>query len=350
MGRALTLKFLTQGGAVLNVAVINIPLPVPHDPTRWITVPPPGYGGIQWVVAHLVDGLVALGHTVYLLGAPESVSTSKRLQIIPAGHPDDIYAWLRTSNVDIMHDHANGIVRLTDLDRPFVSTHHLTGRPRIARNAVYLSYAQRSDAGSRYAPVIRIPVNPERFLFKDVKAPFLLTLARVSRWKGILEAARYAKAAGLPLRIAGPAWEPEYLAEILGTFGKSVLYLGEVGGEARLQLLADAKAVLVFSQPVKGPWGGYWSEPGATVVSEAAVSGTPVISTNNGCLGEIAPLVGIVLSPEEQAQPDDARRILAALPSPAATASTAIREWGHIRIASAYTQLYHECIRGRQWE
>ncbi len=30
----------------------------------WITVPPAGYGGTEWVVKHLCDGLVAAGHEV----------------------------------------------------------------------------------------------------------------------------------------------------------------------------------------------------------------------------------------------------------------------------------------------
>ena len=31
----------------------------------WITVPPEGYGGTEWVVKHLCDGLVAAGHDVH---------------------------------------------------------------------------------------------------------------------------------------------------------------------------------------------------------------------------------------------------------------------------------------------
>ncbi len=38
----------------------------------WIAVPPPGYGGIEAVVALLCDELVARGHDVTLFAAPGS--------------------------------------------------------------------------------------------------------------------------------------------------------------------------------------------------------------------------------------------------------------------------------------
>jgi glycosyltransferase involved in cell wall biosynthesis len=43
----------------------------------WIPVPPPGYGGIELVVALLCDALVAKGHDVDLFSAPGSTSTEK---------------------------------------------------------------------------------------------------------------------------------------------------------------------------------------------------------------------------------------------------------------------------------
>ena len=51
----------------LRVAVLAPP---------WITVPPPGYGGIEAVVALLCDELVARGHEVTLFAAPGSHSTA----------------------------------------------------------------------------------------------------------------------------------------------------------------------------------------------------------------------------------------------------------------------------------
>jgi len=52
----------------LRVAVLAPP---------WITVPPPGYGGIEAVVALLCEGLVAKGHDVTLFAAPGSRSAAQ---------------------------------------------------------------------------------------------------------------------------------------------------------------------------------------------------------------------------------------------------------------------------------
>ncbi|HJP65360.1 MAG TPA: hypothetical protein VKA30_03550, partial [Actinomycetota bacterium] len=38
----------------------------------WLAVPPKGYGGIEWVVALLADGLVERGHDVTLFATGDS--------------------------------------------------------------------------------------------------------------------------------------------------------------------------------------------------------------------------------------------------------------------------------------
>jgi hypothetical protein len=42
------------------------------NPAQWISVPPQGYGGIQWVAAAIIDGLLKCGVEVLLIGAPGS--------------------------------------------------------------------------------------------------------------------------------------------------------------------------------------------------------------------------------------------------------------------------------------
>lgn len=337
----------------MRIALINIPIKAPWlGAGAWVTVPPQGYGGVQRVVATLAEGLLRLGHEVFLLGAPGSVSASADLRVIHLGEPEEMRDWIQENEVDIVHDSSNGVVALDNLSpsRPYLSTHHLTGRPKNPVNTVYLSHAQRRQAkATPVAPVIRIPINPLNYVFRREKHGYLLFLGRVSRWKGALEAAEFARAAGLPLLLAGPAWEEDYLREITERFGDSVQLVGEVGGERRLELLAGATALLVMSQDASGPWGDEWCEPGATVVSEAAVSGTPVVSTTNGCLAEITPKVGYALPRGETISPQRAREIIRGLPSPDEVRVAAMRGWGYTKIAARYERLYKEVIRGRQW-
>ena len=43
----------------------------------WLAVPPAGYGGIEWVVALLADGLVDRGHEVTLFATGDSETKAK---------------------------------------------------------------------------------------------------------------------------------------------------------------------------------------------------------------------------------------------------------------------------------
>src|SRR3954453_338033 len=106
---------------MIRVAVVNVPIAAPWlGEGVWITVPPQGYGGIQWVVAHLVEGLLDLGHHVFLLGAPGSNSRTRLEVIDEAGTPSEIRQWLavNTNSFDLVHDHSNGEV----FDRQFAET------------------------------------------------------------------------------------------------------------------------------------------------------------------------------------------------------------------------------------
>ncbi|MGI5339222.1 glycosyltransferase [Streptomyces sp. CA-181903] len=338
----------------LKVALVNIPLRVPGG-DEWITVPPQGYGGIQWVVANLMDGLLELGHEVFLLGAPGSPAGAPGLTVVPVGEPEEIQRWLRESDVDVVHDHSGGLIGPAGL-RPgtaFISSHHFTTRPVNPAGCTYSSRAQRAHCGGGAdAPVIPIPVDPARYRTAADAVPkedFLLFMGRISPHKGALEAAAFAAACGRRLVLAGPAWEPDYFAEITSRYGSAVEPIGEVGAERRLDLLASAHAVLAMSQAVEGPWGGTWCEPGATVVSEAAVSGTPVVGTHNGCLAEIVPAVGRVVGYGTDFAPDEARRILDGLPSPGEVRRAAVRLWGHVEIAGRYVEQYRRLLSGVTW-
>jgi len=47
----------------------------------WLAVPPQGYGGIEWVVALLADGLAERGHDVTLFATGDS-RTKARLEFV----------------------------------------------------------------------------------------------------------------------------------------------------------------------------------------------------------------------------------------------------------------------------
>lgn len=338
----------------MRVALVTMALRVPTDPSQWITVPPQGYAGIHWIVANHLDGLLELGHEVFLLGAPGTKPASPAVTVVDAGEVDDMHAWLNgpgASTVDVVHDFSCGQI---DQDRlpaglAYLSTHHLTGRPKYPRNCVYASYAQRAQAGNDTAPVVRISVNQARYQFRADKDDYLLYLGRISEWKGAYEAAAFACSAGRRLVLAGPSWEEGYLRRIERDFGDTIDLIGEVGGERRLELLSGATAIMVLSQSTMGPWGVVWCEPGSTVVSEAAVCGTPVVGTPNGCLAEIVPEVGVLVPEGLPFTAEQARAAVAELPEPSTVRAAALDQWDHVVVAKQCETLYHEVLAGRTW-
>lgn len=337
-----------RGTAGVKIAIVNPPHRLPSDASRWITVPPQGYGTVQWVCAHLIRGLRALGHQVTLLGAPGS-RTDPGVTVVDATSANDFDEWAATTDVDIVHDHTNGLInpRVVRRRAQFISTHHLTGPPRHPQSCVYVSSAQRADAEG---PVVPVPVDPPLLRFAATKDDYLLFLGRISPHKGVYEAAAFAKAARCQLVVAGPSWEPDYLRRIQTSDDGSTLHLeGEVGGARRVDLLSRARAILVLSQQVPGPWGHLWSEPGATVVSEAAASGTPTIATRNGCLPELTVGVGRHVPYGAEFDPAQAARLLAELPRPEQVRKIATERWHFLTISRRYEELYQHVLAGRRW-
>jgi glycosyltransferase involved in cell wall biosynthesis len=119
----------------LRVAVLAPP---------WITVPPPGYGGIEAVVDLLCRELVERGHDVTLFAAPGSRSPARVRTFSDGPYPDEIGASIYESDhvactwehvdpaaesgvpFDVLHDHS-GFTALAMADRvdvPVVPTIH----------------------------------------------------------------------------------------------------------------------------------------------------------------------------------------------------------------------------------
>ena len=334
----------------MKIVLINAPFK--DSLGNWIALPPDCYGGIQWCVTMILRGYLDLGHVIYLLGAPNTQIKHPNLNVINVAFPEDIFNWLeKLSNkidIDIIHDHSNNVFvhEKLQLNFPVVATSHLTGTPRNADYHVFLSKAQQKQANISPSHIIRIPIDPRYYNFSEIKENYFLFLGRVSPWKGVYEAALFSHKARVKLVIAGPAWETEYLSKIFFKFKDSVEYIGEVAGEKRKKLIANAKAILVFSQTIEGPWGDIWCEPGSTVVSEGAISGTPIISTNNGCLAEIVPPVGTVIKEEDllKLSYEQCKEIISNLQCPINVRSYALKKWHYLNIANEYIKLFEKLI------
>src|ERR1700722_7426599 len=109
----------------------------------WISVPPPGYGGVESVVSVLTEALVQRGHSVTLFCAPGSVSSAHVVTLLEESHPDEIERSLYevdhvarafetidlapySDRFDVVHDHCGftALAMADRLDAPFVHTLH----------------------------------------------------------------------------------------------------------------------------------------------------------------------------------------------------------------------------------
>src|ERR1700689_2029998 len=199
------------------------------------------------------------------------------------------------------------------------------------------------------APVIPLPVNPNRYRLRPDKEDYLLFLGRISAWKGTYEAAALAEHLGTRLVVDGPSWGPDYRQRVVTDFGGVVTFAGEVADPARAQLIERARAIAVLSQPVAGPWGQTWCEPGAAVVAEAAACGTPAIATDNGGLPSLIPGIGVLVPTGSRFTRLDTLTV-ERLPNPAQVRAVAVERWGYVGIASRYLAVYQDCVAGRRWK
>ncbi len=115
----------------------------------WFPVPPTGYGGIEWIVSSLADGLTSLGHEVTLVANGDSETSAELVSVFDGSRPHrlgDVWmeaahvvtAYLRASEFDIVHDHTGvigpAIAAAGDLRVPVINTLH---GPWTRENAVH---------------------------------------------------------------------------------------------------------------------------------------------------------------------------------------------------------------------
>ena len=306
-----TARPLFDGPGQLRVAIIAPP---------WVPVPPPLYGGTEAVLDYLARGLRDAGHDVLMYATGDSTcevplmfSRDSAAGTVDGGavtelhHAVHAYEAVREWGADVVHDHTlvgphiaarYGIPVVTTNHGPFVSDlgacYEALGQqaPIIA-----ISEHHASTAGlTRVAAVIHHGVDIDRFPIGAGDGGYALFLGRMSPDKGVHVAARIAREAGADLKIAAkmrePAEEAYFDAHVRPQLGDGVEYVGEVGGQDKLDLLAAATCLL---NPIA------WPEPFGMVMIEALACGTPILSTPCGSVPEIVceGVTGFVRDTEE---------------------------------------------------
>src|SRR5262245_37838884 len=238
----------------------------------FIPVPPVAYGGTELFVAHLAEGLVALGHHVTVYANGESRVGCEVRWIYPEAEwplSDPPRAHLRNADHTswAMHDaaqeadvlHINDVAGLPYtrfIETPVVHTLHHPHEPSLT--AAYerfpdLSYVAISRAQARREPmpsvtVVHHGIPPDEYRFSDDKQDYLLFLGRMVPCKGAHTAIEVARRAGLRLKLAGevqPAFAQYWHDMVLPQIdGDRIEYVGEATRDVKNRLLSGARALL----------------------------------------------------------------------------------------------------------
>jgi glycosyltransferase involved in cell wall biosynthesis len=278
----------------------------------WISVPPPGYGGVESVVGVLTEALVRRGHAVTLFCAPGSVSSARLVTLLDESHPDEIERSLYEVDhvarafeaidlaaydrrFDVVHDHCGftALAMADRIDTPFVHTLH--GQFTTSTAAFYARHGHKAalvgisraqlasgPAGLETVGAIPNPIDVRAWPLREHKDDYLLWIGRMTAEKGPHRAIAAARVAGVPLVLAGviqPGQQAFFDSEVAPHLdGERVRFVGEVGGTVKRSLFAGARALLM---PIR------WEEPFGMVMVEALACGTPVIAFPEGAAREL---------------------------------------------------------------
>lgn len=330
----------------------------------FFSIPPEGYGGIEAVVALLVDGLVDRGHDVTLIAAGEAGTKARTLttfdepQAERLGRPEPellhatrVAEMLEDLAPDVVHDHsAIGPAFSRDRSVPTVITSH---GPAVGPWGEYLAAAGDSMylVAISHAQVDLSPQLPWRRVvhnsldvthvpWRRDKEDYLIWLGRMSPDKGAHLAIDVARKAGRRIVLAGKCGEPDekayYDEFVVPRLGDDVEYVDELAGEEKYRLLAGAAA---FVFPLQ------WEEPFGMVLVEAMACGTPVLSLARGAVPEVVVdgVTGFVRQETEELV--DALQQLDRIDAAACRAHVET-EFSPAAMVTGYEQAYRECLAG----
>jgi glycosyltransferase involved in cell wall biosynthesis len=274
----------------------------------WFAVPPRRYGGIEWVVSILTDGLVDHGHDVTLFAAGDSETKARLVTSydeppsmrIGLSMPDLHHAltcYAAADQFDLINDHSGPLAAALAGACPTPTCHTvhgpLTGEPgdvyslidRVSPTVglISVSDAQRTPLPNiNWLATCHNAIAMEAYPIDPGNDGYLLFLGRMSPDKGAHHAVRVASELGMPMVLAGKmhdvAEREHFEANVAPLLTDQIRYVGEVSHDEKVRLLQRAAAT-VF--PIQ------WPEPFGLVMVESMACGTPVVGTRFGAVPEV---------------------------------------------------------------
>jgi glycosyltransferase involved in cell wall biosynthesis len=327
-------------------------------PIAW-RVPPRHYGPWERVVSLLTEGLVAAGVDVTLFATADSRTTGQLSAVVPSPYEEapeiDAKVWEglhlahafgRAGEFDLIHNHFDflPLTYASLVATPTVTTIHGFSGERIL--PVYRAYDGRAhyvsiSAADRhpdltYLATIHHGLDFTEFTFRPTAGEYLLFFGRIHPDKGAADAIRVARAAGVPLVLAGIVHDQAYFDHEVGPcLAEDVRYVGPVGPAERDRLLGGTLGLLHLI---------HFEEPFGLSVVEAMVCGTPVVAYPLGSMPELVAdgVSGFLVTDEVGAIEAVGR--LRTLDRAAVRAHA--EQFSSARMVDAYLHAYHAVLAG----
>lgn len=272
-----------------------------------VSVPPKAYGGTELVIAELAKELTRRGHEVTVFATGDSAPEGGlRWQFATAVWPPNDLAELRHVAMswaqicaeqpafDVVHAHTAPAAALSVLcEVPTLLTLHHDRVESLVQyyaafpDVAYVAISQRqAELSPELGPVdvVHHGLDVDLYPRGDGAAGSLAFVGRFAPEKGPHIAIDVAVDAGIPLIMGGqPHWVNEqFMArEVqprLERAAERVRWVGEVGFQAKVELLTGARATLFPAQ---------WEEPFGLVMIESMLVGTPVVALARGAAPEV---------------------------------------------------------------
>ena len=289
--------------SVYQKKFVSLKIAITADPE--LPVPPVLYGGIERIIAMLIEGLVNLGHEVVLFAHKDSVVPC---QLIPYAAADNrlksvvintiiINKALLLQKFDIIHSFGRMAYLLPQmpLNIPILMSYQREPTVSPIKRAVSLSlkntmsftgcsdYITAKIQPFAIANTIHNCVDMSKYslLTKASEDAPLVFLGRIEPIKGTHNAIEIAIKARRKLIIAGniPIEQADYFKNRIKPFlDDQITYIGAVNDHQKNELLGKALALLM---PIE------WDEPFGIVMIEAMACGTPVLGLNKGAVPEV---------------------------------------------------------------
>ncbi|SKB09042.1 glycosyltransferase family 4 protein [Aeromicrobium choanae] len=330
----------------------------------------PFAGGLEAHTHALARQLTDRGHHVSLFAAPGSdpdlrtrelpvdslrhdVVNRPDLDVTPGAWMDEHHAYLglmlelarNPHHFDVVHNnslHHLPVAMSSMLAVPMVTTLHTPPVPWLESAMKYAAADSTFVAVSRFTArawahavgtvTIANGVDIERWR-PGAGGGAAIWFGRLVPEKGAHLAIDAARAAGMPLDLAGPALDAEYFgAEIAPRLGGEIRYLGHLTHEQLRAAVGSARVAVVTPR---------WDEPYGLVAAEAMACGTPVAAFARGALPEfVDESVGAL------AVPDDVASLAAAIGEAAGRDREAVRRVAVERCSiSAMVDRYEDLYR-----